>query len=151
MSSSTPSSILLAATLSRMLWLMRHRVAEQSTCKDDAVRSFHRRGSVNPINCIHCCRTGPIVHTYNSCCHCPACFLIGIWCCPRFAQIVILVATCSVVTIATVLSSMSMPVVPVMQIWHVVASRSVLKALPRWELYDRVRHLGTPCNIVRTA
>ena len=49
---------------------------------------------------------------YNSCCHCPASSL-GVLECPRFAQLVILVVTCSVVTIATVLSSTSMPVVHV--------------------------------------
>ena len=55
-----------------------HALANAASCgrtdhaQSLAVRSFHRHGSVNPINCIHCCQIGPIVHMYNSCCHRPA-------------------------------------------------------------------------------
>ena len=42
----------VSSHVSRMLWPMRHRVAKESTCKVDAVRSLHRHGSAKPNICI---------------------------------------------------------------------------------------------------
>lgn len=65
-----------------------HALANAASCgrtdpvQSLAMRSFHRHGSASPINCIRCCRTGPMVHMYNSSCHCPASSL-GDLDCPR--------------------------------------------------------------------